>query len=299
VKRCLAGRGILESVTWSFQPRKVAELFGQKDPNLEIVNPISTDLTTMRPSGIGNLLMAVARNADRGWPDVALFEVGPVFRSAEPKGQETVAAGVRAGLAVPRNWAGKPRAVDAFDAKADALAVLETAGIAATSVQLTFDALAWFHPGRSATLRQGPMVLGWFGELHPEVMEALGVKGNAVAFEVVLSRLPQPKKKTSAKPMLYLSAFQPVRRDFAFVVDAGVEAEKLLKAIRGVDKALIAETVVFDVYAGPGVGEGKKSLAVSVTLQPPDHTLSEAEIEAVAQKIVAAAASATGAALRS
>ncbi|HAU29737.1 MAG TPA: phenylalanine--tRNA ligase subunit beta [Rhodospirillaceae bacterium] len=296
-KRLLAARGMMESVTWSFQPHKVAGLFGHTDAGLEILNPISSDLTTMRPSGIGNLLMAAGRNADRGWPDVALFEVGPIFHSAEPEGQETVAAGVRAGLAVSRSWDSRARPVDVFDAKADALAVLEAAGMSEQSVQVTTDAPAWFHPGRSGCLRQGAKVVGWFGELHPGVLETLGIKGRIVAFEVVLSRLPQPRRKGTARPMLHLSSFQPVRRDFAFVMDAGMEAGKLIRAIRGVDKTLVSDVSVFDIYVGPGVGEGRKSLAVSVVLQPLDHTLSDAEIEGFSVKVVAAA-QAAGATLR-
>ncbi|PWC55133.1 phenylalanine--tRNA ligase subunit beta [Azospirillum sp. TSO22-1] len=298
-RRTLAARGLFEAVTWSFMPSEVAGLFGDLDPGLRLVNPISADLDVMRPSILPNLIQAAGRNADRGFPDVGLFEVGPAYRDPTPKGQDLVAAGVRAGNAVPRHWAEKTRTVDAYDAKADALAVLEAAGAPTANLQVTTDAPGWYHPGRSGVLRLGPTVLARFGELHPSVLETLKVKGPAVGFEVFLDAVPQPKKKGgTAKPLLQLSPFQPVERDFAFVVDAGVEADKIARAAKGADKALIKDVGVFDVYQGAGVGEGRKSVAVSVTLQPTDRTLTEEDIEAIGQKIVAAVAKATGGSLR-
>ncbi|WP_431854694.1 phenylalanine--tRNA ligase subunit beta [Azospirillum sp.] len=298
-KRTLAARGLFEAVTWSFMPSEVAGLFGDLDPGLRLVNPISADLDVMRPSILPNLIQAAGRNADRGFPDVGLFEVGPAYRDPTPKGQDLVAAGVRAGSAVPRHWAEKARPVDAYDAKADALAVLEAAGAPTANLQVTTDAPGWYHPGRSGVLRLGPTVLARFGELHPSVLDTLKVKGPAVGFEVFLDAVPQPKKKGgTAKPLLQLSPFQPVERDFAFVVDAGVEADKIVRAAKGADKALIKDVGVFDVYQGAGVGEGRKSVAVSVTLQPTDRTLTEEDIEAIGQKIVAAVAKATGGSLR-
>jgi phenylalanyl-tRNA synthetase beta chain len=298
-KRALAARGLFEAVTWSFMSSEVAGLFGPLDPGLRLVNPISSDLDVMRPSILANLIQAAGRNADRGFPDVGLFEVGPAYRDPTPKGQDLVAAGVRAGSAVPRHWAEKTRPVDAYDAKADALGVLEAAGAPTGNLQVTTDAPDWYHPGRSGVLRLGPTVLARFGELHPAVLDTLKVKGPLVGFEVFLDALPQPKKKGgTAKPLLQLSPFQPVERDFAFVVDAGVEADKIVRAAKGAEKALIKEVGVFDVYQGANVGEGKKSVAVAVTLQPSDRTLTEEDIEAVGQKIVAAVAKATGGALR-
>lgn len=299
-KRALAARGLLEAVTWSFVPEEVAGLFGQVNPDLKLLNPISTDLAVMRPSILATLIGAAGRNAARGFPDVGLFEVGPAFRDPTDKGQDTVAAGVRAGSAVPRNWAGPARPVDVFDAKADAVAVLEAAGAPAANLQVTRDAPDWYHPGRSGVLRLGPTVLARFGEVHPAILEALDVAGPLVAFEVFLDAVPTPKKKGgTAKPLLALSPFQPVDRDFAFLVDGAIEAEKLVKAAKGADKALISDVSVFDVYQGSGVEPGKKSIALSVTLQPQDKTLTDAEIEAVAGKVVAAVAKATGASLRS
>ncbi|WP_448203642.1 phenylalanine--tRNA ligase subunit beta [Azospirillum sp. sgz302134] len=298
-KRTLAVRGLSEAVTWSFMAGPVAELFGGVDDGLKLVNPISADLDVMRPSILGNLIQAAGRNADRGCADVGLFEVGPAFRKPTPDGQDIVAAGIRAGNAVPRHWAVKARGVDAYDAKADALAVLEAAGAPTANLQVTTDAPGWYHPGRSGVLRLGPTVMARFGEIHPTVLDTLGVKGPVVGFEVFLDTIPLPKKKGgTAKPLVQLSPFQPLERDFAFVVGQDVEADKVVRAAKGADKALVKDVAVFDIYQGPGVEDGKKSVAVSVTLQPSERTLTEEEIEAIGQKIVAAVAKATGGSLR-
>lgn len=299
VKRSLAGRGLLECVTWSFVPAETAGLFGQVGPELHLLNPISAEMAVMRPSILATLIHYAGRNAARGFPDVGLFEVGAAFRDATDKGQDLVAAGVRAGQAVPRNWAKGERAVDAFDAKADAIAALEAAGAPTANLQVTRDAPDWYHPGRSGVLRLGPSVLARFGELHPAVLEAMDVAGPMVAFEVMLDAVPQPKKKPgTAKPLLTLSPLQPLERDFAFLVEEGVEADRLVKAAKGADKQLITGVTLFDIYRGQGVEPGRKSVALTVTLQPTDRTLTDAEIEAVAGKIVAAVAKATGATLR-
>jgi len=299
VRRALAGRGLLEAVTWSFVPPDVAGLFGQVPPELTLLNPISADMAVMRPSILATLIHYAGRNAARGFPDVGLFEVGAAFRDASEKGQDAMACGLRAGMASPRHWAGGARPVDAFDAKADALAALEAAGAPSANLQVTRDAPDWYHPGRSGCLRLGPTVLARFGEIHPAILEAMDVTGPVVAFELFLDAVPQPKKKAgTAKPMLHLSPFQPVSRDFAFVVEAGLEVDRLVKAVKGADKALIAGVDVFDVYQGQHVEPGRKSIALSVTLQPQEKTLTDTEIEAVAGKVVAAAAKATGAVLR-
>ncbi len=298
-RRTLAARGLNEAVTWSFLSAATAAHFGGVADELRLLNPISADLDVMRPSLLPNLIAAAGRNADRGWADVGLFEVGPAFRTAAPEGQDLVACGVRSGAMVPRHWAVPTRAVDVFDAKADALAVLEGAGAPSANLQITTDAPGWYHPGRSGVFRLGAAVLGRFGEIHPGVLELLGVKGAMVGFEVFLEALPQSKKKAGpARALLKLSAFQPIRRDFAFVVDQSVEADKVIRAARGADKLLVREVTVFDRYQGPGVESGKKSLALTVTLQPQEKTLTEAEIELVAGKIVAAVVKATAGGLR-
>ncbi|WP_029010940.1 phenylalanine--tRNA ligase subunit beta [Azospirillum halopraeferens] len=298
-RRTLAARGLHEAVTWSFLSSAVAERFGGVDPGLRLLNPISADLDVMRPSILPNLVQAAGRNADRGIADAALFEVGPAYRDPTPQGQDLVAAGVRCGNAVPRHWSETARPVDVYDAKADALAVLEAAGAPTANLVIGADAPAWYHPGRSGTLRLGPAVLARFGELHPGVLEALGVRGPVAGFEVFLDAVPSARKKGgTAKPLLQLSAFQPVERDFAFLVDAGVDADRIARAARGADKALIRDVGVFDVYQGPGVEEGRKSVAISVTLQPVDRTLTDKDIEEIGRRIVAAVTKATGGTLR-
>jgi phenylalanyl-tRNA synthetase beta chain len=298
-RRVLAQRGMVEAVTWSFLPKKQAEAYGGGSPALALANPISADLDHMRPSLLPNLVQAAVRSADRGYPDAALFEVGPQYAGDKPEDQALVAAGVLAGQTGPRHWAAPPRDPDAFDAKAAALAVLRALKAPLDKLQVTTDAPAWYHPGRSATFRLGPAVLARFGELHLRVAALHGARGPVAAFEIFLNAVPQPRARGGkARPLLRASSFQPVHRDFAFVVPAEVPAEKLMAAVRSADKALIADVGVFDVYTGKGVGEGKKSLALSVTLQPMERTLTEAEIEAVAKKIVDAATKQTGAVLR-
>lgn len=301
-RQALAARGMNEAVTWSFLPRKQAERFGGGQPDLRLLNSIDATLDTMRPSILPNLIAAAARNEARGLADPALFEVGPQYKDATPTGQRMMAAGVRHGMAVPRNWQGPARPVDAFDAKADALAVLAAIGAPDTMSAGQgpgSGAPDWYHPGRSGVLKLGDRPMAYFGELHPELVAEADLKGPVVAFEVFLDAPPLPKAKaTKARPKLVLSAFQPLQRDFAFLVDAAVEADKLVRAARNADKALVTAARVFDVYAGKGVPEGKKSLAIEVTLQPVERTLTDAEIEAVCNKIVAAVTKATGATLR-
>jgi phenylalanyl-tRNA synthetase beta chain len=288
-----------EVVTWSFLPLKKAERFGGGGADVRLLNSIDATLDTMRPSLLPNLIDAAARNEARGLSDPALFEVGPQYKDATPTGQARVAAGLRHNMAIPRNWEGPARTVDAFDAKADAMAVLAAIGAPVENMSAQSGAPDWYHPGRSGVIKLGDRVMATFGELHPELATAADLKGPVAAFEVFLDAPPPPKAKaTKARAKLVLSAFQPVERDFAFLVDAAVEAEKLVRAARNSDKALIAGARVFDVYAGKGVPEGRKSLAIAVTLQPVEHTLTDAEIEAVCNKIVAAVTKATGAQLR-
>jgi len=303
-KRALAARNLIEAVTWSFLGKKHAELFGGGEPQLALANPIAADLSDMRPSLIPGLVSAAQKNADRGFPDMALFEVGQVFRGDAPQDQLTAAAGVRRALGKPsgigRHWTKRDGEVDAFDAKADAFAVLAAAGAPAQALQVVPGGPPWFHPGRSGTIQIGPQnVLGHFGELHPSALEALDAQGPLVAFEVILERIPEPKAKaTRAKPVLELSSFQPVERDFAFVVDRKVKAADVVRAAASVDRKLIAGVTVFDVYEGPGIEPGKKSIAIAVTLQPRDKTMTDAEIEALAAKIVAEVGKRTGGVLR-
>ncbi|MBF9197061.1 phenylalanine--tRNA ligase subunit beta [Microvirga terrestris] len=303
-RRALAVRGLVEAVTWSFIAADEAGLFGGGDARLKLANPIAAELSDMRPSLLPGLLKAAQRNADRGLGDVALFEVGQTFASDEPEGQSIKAAAVRRGTAraegVGRHWDGGAQSVDAFDAKADVLALLAALGIPSGGLQIVAGGPAWFHPGRSGTLQFGPKnVVGAFGEVHPKVLKALDLKGPLVAFELNLDALPPPKAKpTKMKPKLNLPDFQPLTRDFAFVVGRDVAAGDIVKAAQGVERQLIVGVDVFDIYEGTGIDPDKKSVAIAVTLQPTEKTLTDVEIEAVSAKIVGEVSKKTGAVLR-
>jgi phenylalanyl-tRNA synthetase beta chain len=296
VRRTLAAQGLVECVTFSFMAAADAALFGPIPEQLRLTNPIAADLDQLRPTPIATLALAAQRNAARGYPDLALFEVGPAFRTGAEHGQCLTAAGLRSG-STPRSWTMPVRPVDVTDAKADLYAIMAAAGVPLEALMVTADAPGCYHPGRSGTVRQGPKtVLGWFGELHPRVLAALGLGGAAVAFELNLDAVAEPKRRRKAP--LELPAFQPLRRDFAFLVDSHVAADAVLRAARSAERNLIAGVTLFDLYEGDKLPEGKKSLAIEVVFQPREHTLTDAEIEVAAQKVVAAVAKATGAVLR-
>ncbi|GHA22309.1 phenylalanine--tRNA ligase beta subunit [Devosia pacifica] len=304
VRRALAARGLDEAVTWSFISHDEAVRFGGGDETLQLANAIASDMTDMRPSLLPGLIAAARRNANRGFADVALFEVGQVFLSDMPEGQHTYASGLRCGTASVdgggRHWSRKATPVGVFDAKADLAAALDALGVDIDKAQVVAEPAAWSHPGRGGRVQLGPkLILGWFGELHPAWTEALDIDGPIAAFEIDLDALPKPRKKaTRSKGALDTSALQPVRRDFAFVVDSAVEAATILRAARGADKSLITNATVFDVFEGSHVGEGRKSVAIEVTLQPRQQTLTDEEIEQVSQAVVAAVTKSTGGTLR-
>jgi phenylalanyl-tRNA synthetase beta chain len=297
VRRALAARSLTEAVGFSFISAREAELFGGAKPELRVVNPISADLDAMRPSLLPGLAAAARRNGDRGFADSALFELGPFYRDDTPQGQGLAAAGLRAGRSGPKHWREPARAVDLYHVKADALAALAAMGTSAENVQISSDPPAWYHPGRAGTLRFGSKVLGAFGELHPAVIEALDAKPPLVAFEVFLDAVPEPRAGR-VKPPLQLPVFQPIERDFAFIVDRELGAEALLRAARGVDRKLVTEIRLFDVYEGAGLPQGKKSLAITVVLQPQERTLTDSEIEGFSKRLVAQVEKATGGQLR-
>ena len=300
-RRTLAGLGYNECVTYSFIDGKTAALFGGGTDAVRIENPISSEMTHLRPDLLPGLLQAAARNQARGFGDLALFEIGPVFHGGEPEDQGLLAAGILVGNAAPRDPFGSRRPVDVYDAKADAEAVLAALG-APAKVQISRNAPAWWHPGRSGVIGLGPNVLATFGEVHPATLKALDVKGPVMAFTLRIAAVPLPKVKSPTRPALKLSDLQAVERDFAFVVDARVEALTLVNAAQGADKALIDSVRVFDQFIGDKaeaqMGAGKKSIAVSVRLQPVEKTLTDAEIEAVSAKIVEKVMKATGGTLR-
>jgi|KBSMisStandDraft_5_1062788.scaffolds.fasta_scaffold17974_4 phenylalanyl-tRNA synthetase beta chain len=297
VRRAIAARGFNETINFSFIPRAHAVLFGGGDDARQLENPIAADLDALRPSLLPSLLAAAQRNQARGAGDLMLFEIGAQFESGMPGAQQTVAAGIRIGEPA-RSWTKSAHAPDAFDAKADMLATIETAMGGGMTAPVKPAAAPWYHPGRSGTLALGPKVLAYFGELHPKVVAAFELKGSAAAFEIFLNAIPEPKTKTKARAPFAPSQFHPVERDFAFVLDADVPADDVIKAAKSAERALIDRVDVFDLYQGKGIPEGKKSLAIAVRLQPKDRTLTDTEIEGIAQKIVAAVTKETGGTLR-
>jgi phenylalanyl-tRNA synthetase beta chain len=303
-RRALAVRGMAEALTWSFVSAKEAELFGGGAENLRLSNPIASDMSDMRPSLLPGLLKAVQRNVDRGRADIAMFEVSGTYESDAPKGQRRVASGVRRGTAhmerQGRDWSGNAGPVGVFDAKADALAVLEACGAPADKLQVVAEAPSWYHPGRSGTIRLGPkIILATFGEFHPSTLEALDVDGPLCGFEVFIDAIPEPKQKaTRSRGKLEISQLQAVTRDFAFVVDKTVEAATITRAAASADKKLITGVNVFDIFEGASLGEGKKSVAIEVTIQPSDKTLTDEDFEALAGKIVQNVGKQTGGSLR-
>ena len=271
---------------------------------MTLANPIASDMSDMRPSLLPSLLAAARRNAARGTGDLAIFEVSHVYRGATPSDQTRVAGGIRRGTAklenALRHWQGNSTHVDVFDAKEDALAVLAACGLDPPKVQIEAGGPQWYHPGRSGTIKLGPKtVLGTFGEFHPLTLETMDVTGPLCGFEVFLDALPEPKVKANrSKGALTLSPLQPVKRDFAFVVDKAQTANAIVRAAKGADKKLISAVSVFDLFEGASLGEDRKSVAIEVTLQPTDKSLTDEEIDAVASAIVANVNKSTGGQLR-
>lgn len=302
-RNALAAQGLQECVTWSFMAENLASKFGANDATaarLKLVNAISTELVQMRPSILPNLIEASQRNADRGFHNAALFEVGPIFKDVKPDAQPMVAAGIRFGAMGDKHWSGAnaARAVDVYDAKADAQRAIEAAGGPSGNLQVSRDAPSYYHPGRSGALRLGANVIGYFGEIHPALLDEMKVSVPVVGFEVFIENIPEPKKKGTSLPLVELSPFQPISRDFAFLADAGVEADSFVKAIKSVDRNLIGNVEIFDIYAGKGIEPGKKSVAISVVIQPKTATLTDAEIEGLSKKIIDIVAQKIGAQLR-
>lgn len=300
-RRMIAALGYNECVTYSFIDEVAARLFGGGADAVRLENPISSEMSHLRPDLLPGLLRAAARNQARGFADLALAEIGPVFGGGEPGEQSLHATGLLVGHSAARDPHGSRRPVDVFDAKADAEAVLAALG-APAKVQIGRKVAPWWHPGRSGTIALGPNVIATFGEVHPRVLAAMDVKGPAVAFSIQVAAVPMPKVKTPTRPALALSDLQAVERDFAFVVAAEVEALSAVNAAMGADKALIESVRVFDQFTGEKaeaqMGTGRKSIALTVRLQPRDRTLTEAEIEAVSARIVDKVTKATGGSLR-
>lgn len=300
-RRTLANRGMDEVVTFSFLQAEYANLFGGSPEDIKLINPISTDLSIMRPSILPNLIAAAGRNVDRGFKNLALFEVGPQFKGENPDDEITVASGIRNLDAIPRGWNVVTRRVDVFDAKADALSVLNQIGGPAAKAQIVQEGPSWYHPGRSGTIQLGPKVaLAHFGELHPAILKTMNTEGPIVGFEIYLDNIPLPKDQSRGKtrPTLELSPLQTVARDFAFILDNNVSAQNLINTASSADKQLISDVTVFDVFLGDTLEDNKKSVGIKVTLQPTETTLTDTEIEIVSNKIINKVLEKTGGILR-
>ena len=300
-RRMLASLGYNECVTYSFIDKVSAERFGGGQDAVQIENPISSEMTHLRPDLLPGLLQAAARNQARGYADLALCEIGPVFHGGEPGEQSLQATGLLVGGAAPRDPFGSRRMVDIYDAKADVEAVLSALGSPARA-QIVRNVPSWWHPGRSGAISLGQKVLATYGEIHPSVLKAMDVKGPAVGFAIRIAAIPEPKTKTPTRPALKQSDLQSVERDFAFVVDQNVESLVLVNAAQGADKALIESVRVFDQFVGEKaeaqMGAGKKSVALTVRLQPSNQTLTDAEIDAISARIVENVMKASGGVLR-
>lgn len=301
VKHELADRGMYETVTWSFSDSRMSSAFHKEGQNEKILlqNPIAADLDEMRPSLLPNLLTGIKNNTARGYGNLSLFEVGPEFFGRVPGEQQTVAAGVRAGQTASKEWTGSYRNFDVFDVKADALAAIAAAKGPYENPQITTDAPAYYHPSRSGTIRLGKNVLAYFGELHPSVSKSFGLKGRVMAFEVYLNNIPLPRSGSGkTKKRLELATLQPVEKDLAFVVDRGVQASSLLAAAKNADRNMISDVRIFDVYEGENLPTDKKSVALTVTFQPTEQTLTDKDIEALMNKVIVEVGQKTGGELR-
>ena len=303
-RRSLAARGMSEAVLYSFIPKDHAEAFGGGAPELALANPIASDMSDMRPSLLPSLLAAAKRNVDRGTGDLAIFEVSHVYRGVAPDDQHRAASGLRRGTAKLENsgraWSGNADSVSWLDAKEDAFAVLAACGMDPNKVQIEAGGDNWYHPGRCGTIKLGPKVtIGMFGEFHPMTLELLDVSGPLCGFDIFLDNIPTPRQKANrSKGALIVSALQPVKRDFAFIMDKSATASNVLRAAKGADKKLISHVRVFDLFEGASIGENKKSLAIEVTIQPMEQSLTDEQIETIAAKVIENVNKSTGGELR-
>lgn len=298
VKHELASRGMYETVTWSFADSEIAKYFRNGKEAVILQNPIVKELNEMRPSILPNLLQAVKNNIARGYANLSIFEVGPQFFGRNPNEQITVASGIRSGMTGKKDWQHNFREYDVFDVKADALAVIAAAKGPYENPQITLDAPQYYHPGRSGTVRLGKNVLAYFGELHPSILKALDIKSRVVAFEVNLNNIPLPKKQIKSRKKLELSAFQPVDKDLAFVLDKSISASAVIAAAKNADRNHITDVRVFDVYEGENLPSGKKSLAIGLTFQPLEQTFTDKDIENLMNKVIVEVGKKTGGELR-
>lgn len=298
-RRTLAHRGLTEAVTFSFLSTEHADLFGGSPKNIELVNPISSELDIMRPSILPNLINAIGRNSDKGYNNTSLFEIGPQFSGENPNDENIVAAGIRSQQAKLRTWNEAARDVDVFDVKADVLAVLNQIGRPVASPQVMQGAASWYHPGKSGTFQLGPQkIIAYFGDIHPAVLKAMNISIPMVAFEIYLDNAPIPKNADKARPPINVSTLQALERDFAFVIEEAITADQVVRAAFIADRQLIADVTVFDIFKGKTLETGNVSIGITVKFQPKEATLTEDEIENTCKKIISNVSKQTGGVLR-
>jgi len=303
-QRSVASKGFTEAVTWSFTDSRIDSLFSELKTEIKLSNPISSDLDVLRSSLYSNLMIGAKKNIHRNFEDLMLFEVGPVFKGSKPGEQSTMINAIKTGKYSRKNWIEKERSFDVFDIKNDALRTLNEIGLNNLKIVVSNRTKKWYHPGRSGLLSLGSTngpELAYFGEIHPSIIKKLDLRtDNVLGFEVFLDNIPESRKKIrEVKPQFIVSDYQKVVRDFAFVIDEKYKSSEIVNLVQNVDKELIKNVKIFDVYQGGNIDSGKKSIAFSVTLEPKDKTLGENDIDQISKKIISTVQESTGATLRS
>ena len=303
-QRSVASKGFTEAVTWSFTDSKADVLFSELKNEIKLSNPISSDLDVLRSSLYSNLMISAKKNIHRNFEDLMLFEVGPVFKGSKPGEQSTMIGAIKTGKYSRKNWIEKERNFDVFDIKNDALRTLNEIGIDNSKIAVSNKTKKWYHPGRSGLLSLGSIngpELAYFGEIHPSIIKRLDLRTeNVLGFEIFLDNIPKSRKKIrEVKPQFFVSDYQKVVRDFAFVIDEKYSSGEIISLVKKIDKELIKTVKIFDVYQGDNIGDGKKSIAFNVMLEPKDKTLSDKDIEQISKKIISTVQETTGATLRS
>ncbi len=304
LQRAVASKGYLEAITWSFTDSKINQLFLEKNKEIKIVNPISSDLDVLRSSIFSNLIINLNKNLDRGFKDLSIFEIGPTFLGKKPGEQQTVIGGLKSGKIFRQSWLEKERLVDVFDAKSDVIKSLVEAGYDKENLYYDTETPSYYHPGKSGRvfLNKGKeKVVAYFGDIHPNVLKKLDIKIEAlVGFEIFLDNIKQPKKSLKDQKTKHkFSDFQKSERDFAFILDKNFQVQELIEIISNVDKNLIKSVKVFDVYDGKNIPENKKSIALNVTIQSSEKTLNEDDLNKINQTIITAVESKLDAKIRS
>jgi len=300
----MASKGYLETITWSFTDSKINQLFIEKNKEIKIINPISSELNVLRSSIFSNLIIYLNRNLDRGFKDISLFEIGPIFYGTQPGEQQTIISGLRSGKVSRLNWLEKDRLVDVFDAKKDVIQSLVEAGFSHNKLYIDDKTPSYYHPGKSGRIflsKDKEKVVAYFGEIHPNILKKIDIKTESlVGFEIFLDNIKQIKKSLKNQKTQYQhSDYQKSERDFAFVIDKDFKVQELIEVVSNVDKNLIKSIKVFDVYEGENISENKKSIALNITIQSSEKTLKDEDLDRISKLIISTVETKTGAKIRS